>query len=51
MILKERERAAEEEAAKEHDIALGNPLLNPKADFNVKRRQVSAHSVKIVSVH
>jgi protein CWC15 len=36
--LQEREKAAEEEAAREHDIALGNPLLNPKADFNVKRR-------------
>ncbi|OWP01138.1 hypothetical protein B2J93_6588 [Marssonina coronariae] len=34
----EREKAAEEEALREHDIALGNPLLNPKADFNVKRR-------------
>jgi protein CWC15 len=38
--LQERERAAEEEAAREHDIALGNPLLNPKSDFNVKRRYV-----------
>jgi hypothetical protein len=36
----EREKAAEEEAAREHDIALGNPLLNPKSDFNVKRRYV-----------
>jgi protein CWC15 len=36
--LQERERAAAEEAEREHDIALGNPLLNPKADFNVKRR-------------
>jgi len=34
----ERQKAAEEEAARERDIALGNPLLNPKADFNVKRR-------------
>ncbi|KAH8754466.1 Pre-mRNA-splicing factor Cwf15/Cwc15 [Hyaloscypha finlandica] len=34
----ERERTAAEEAEREHDIALGNPLLNPKADFNVKRR-------------
>jgi len=34
----EREKGAEEEAAREHDIALGNPLLNPKSDFNVKRR-------------
>jgi protein CWC15 len=36
--LQEREKAAAEEAEREHDIALGNPLLNPKADFNVKRR-------------
>jgi hypothetical protein len=36
----EREKAAEEEAAREHDIALGNPLLTPKTDFNVKRRSV-----------
>jgi protein CWC15 len=28
---------AAEEAEREHDIALGNPLLN-KSDFNVKRR-------------
>ncbi|KUJ07113.1 Cwf15/Cwc15 cell cycle control protein [Mollisia scopiformis] len=34
----EREKAAAEEAEREKDIALGNPLLNPKADFNVKRR-------------
>ncbi|PMD55238.1 Cwf15/Cwc15 cell cycle control protein [Hyaloscypha bicolor E] len=34
----ERERTAAEEAEREHDIALGNPLLNSKADFNVKRR-------------
>jgi protein CWC15 len=40
LVLQERERAAEEEAAREHDIALGNPLLNPKPDFNVKRRYV-----------
>lgn len=33
----EREKAAAEESAKEDDIAMGNPLLNPK-DFNVKRR-------------
>lgn len=33
----ERERLAAEEADREHDIALGNPLLN-KSDFNVKRR-------------
>ena len=46
--MQEREKAAEEEAAREHDIARGNPLLNPKADFNVKRRYViykSAHTV------
>ncbi|TAQ90887.1 hypothetical protein B7494_g759 [Chlorociboria aeruginascens] len=34
----EREKLAQEEAAREHDIALGNPLLNTKSDFNVKRR-------------
>lgn len=34
----EREKAAAEEAAHEKDIAMGNPLLNPKTDFNVKRR-------------
>ncbi|KAI0392188.1 Pre-mRNA-splicing factor Cwf15/Cwc15 [Xylariaceae sp. FL0594] len=33
----ERERAAAEEAERERDIALGNPLLNPK-QFNIKRR-------------
>ncbi|ESZ92656.1 hypothetical protein SBOR_6961 [Sclerotinia borealis F-4128] len=34
----ERERLAVEDAEREHDIALGNPLLNVKTDFNVKRR-------------
>ncbi|KAH9884485.1 Pre-mRNA-splicing factor Cwf15/Cwc15 [Xylariomycetidae sp. FL2044] len=34
----ERERAAAEEEERERDIALGNPLLNPKQDFNMKRR-------------
>ncbi|KAI8949926.1 Pre-mRNA-splicing factor Cwf15/Cwc15 [Xylaria longipes] len=34
----ERERAAAEEEDRERDIALGNPLLNPKQDFNIKRR-------------
>jgi len=33
----EQEKAAAEQDQREHDIALGNPLLNPK-DFNVKRR-------------
>ncbi|KAI1378347.1 Pre-mRNA-splicing factor Cwf15/Cwc15 [Hypoxylon crocopeplum] len=33
----ERERAAAEEEERERDIALGNPLLNPK-NFNMKRR-------------
>jgi protein CWC15 len=33
----EAEKAAEEQEKREEDIALGNPLLNPKA-FNVKRR-------------
>jgi len=34
----EREKAAQEEAEREHDIARGNPLLNTKSDFNIKRR-------------
>ncbi|KAI1501228.1 Pre-mRNA-splicing factor Cwf15/Cwc15 [Biscogniauxia marginata] len=34
----ERERAAAEEEERERDIALGNPLLNPKQNFNIKRR-------------
>ncbi|KAJ9158433.1 Cwf15/Cwc15 cell cycle control protein [Coniochaeta hoffmannii] len=34
----ERERRAAEEEAREKDIALGNPLLNKAADFNIKRR-------------
>lgn len=34
----ERERAREEEEERERDIALGNPLLNPKQAFNIKRR-------------
>ncbi|KAI5868093.1 Pre-mRNA-splicing factor Cwf15/Cwc15 [Durotheca rogersii] len=33
----EKEKAAAEEAERERDIALGNPLLNPK-NFNMKRR-------------
>ncbi|KAF2144318.1 uncharacterized protein K452DRAFT_325499 [Aplosporella prunicola CBS 121167] len=33
----EAEKAAQEEEQREHDIARGNPLLNPK-DFSVKRR-------------
>ncbi|XXH04797.1 3'-5'-exoribonuclease [Hypoxylon texense] len=33
----EREKAAAEEEERERDIALGNPLLNPK-NFNLKRR-------------
>jgi protein CWC15 len=40
--MQEREKVAAEEATREHDIALGNPLLNPKSDFNVKRRYVAA---------
>ncbi|KAI1191273.1 Pre-mRNA-splicing factor Cwf15/Cwc15 [Nemania serpens] len=34
----ERERAAAEQEERERDIALGNPLLNPRQDFNIKRR-------------
>ncbi|MCJ1257964.1 complexed with cef1p [Lignoscripta atroalba] len=34
----EREKAAMEQEKREHDIALGNPLLNPPKDFNVRRR-------------
>ena len=41
MGMQEREKVAAEEAAREEDIALGNPLLN-KADFNVKRRYAVA---------
>ncbi len=37
-LIQEREKEAAAEAEREHDIALGNPLLNPKTDFNVKRR-------------
>jgi protein CWC15 len=37
--IQEREKAAEAEAQREHDIARGNPLLNAQ-DFNVKRRYV-----------
>jgi protein CWC15 len=36
-LTQEQEKAAAEQDQREHDIALGNPLLNPK-DFNVKRR-------------
>jgi hypothetical protein len=38
VVMQEREKAAEEEAEKEHDIASGNPLLNSKSDFSIKRR-------------
>ncbi|KAI1268323.1 Pre-mRNA-splicing factor Cwf15/Cwc15 [Xylariaceae sp. FL1019] len=34
----EREKAAAEEEERERDIALGNPLLNPKQNFDMKRR-------------
>ncbi|KAI0481209.1 Pre-mRNA-splicing factor Cwf15/Cwc15 [Xylariaceae sp. FL0804] len=34
----EREKAAAEAEERERDIALGNPLLNPKQNFNMKRR-------------
>jgi len=34
----ERAKAAEELEKRERDIALGNPLLNPTRDFNVRRR-------------
>ncbi|KAI2642869.1 Pre-mRNA-splicing factor Cwf15/Cwc15 [Xylaria nigripes] len=34
----EREKAAAEQEERERDIALGNPLLNPKQDFRIKRR-------------
>ncbi|KAI3338975.1 Cwf15/Cwc15 cell cycle control protein [Ustulina deusta] len=34
----EREIAAAEEDERERDIAFGNPLLNPRQDFNIKRR-------------
>lgn len=32
------EQAKKDEEQREKDIALGNPLLNPKADYGVKRR-------------
>ncbi|CCU76506.1 Cwf15/Cwc15 cell cycle control [Blumeria hordei DH14] len=34
----EQENAAKDQEKRERDIALGNPLLNTKSDFNVKRR-------------
>ncbi|KAI0166109.1 Pre-mRNA-splicing factor Cwf15/Cwc15 [Xylariaceae sp. FL1272] len=34
----EREKAAAEEEERERDIALGNPLLNPRQNFDMKRR-------------
>ncbi|KAI8634606.1 Pre-mRNA-splicing factor Cwf15/Cwc15 [Xylariaceae sp. FL1651] len=34
----EREKAAAEQEERERDIALGNPLLNTKQNFNMKRR-------------
>ncbi|RYP32244.1 hypothetical protein DL767_005295 [Monosporascus sp. MG133] len=34
----EAEKAAREQEERERDIALGNPLLNPKQSFNIKRR-------------
>lgn len=40
ILRQEREKAAAEEAEREKDIALGNPLLITKTDFNVKRRYV-----------
>jgi protein CWC15 len=36
-VMQEAEKAAEEQGKREEDIALGNPLLNPRA-FNVQRR-------------
>jgi protein CWC15 len=36
-VRQEAEKAAEERGRREEDIALGNPLLNPRA-FNVQRR-------------
>ena len=35
--MQEAEKAAQDQEEREEHIALGNPLLNPKA-FNVKRR-------------
>lgn len=37
IVQQEAEKAAEERGRREEDIALGNPLLNPRA-FNVQRR-------------
>jgi hypothetical protein len=36
-VVQESEKAVEEQGKREEDIALGNPLLNPRA-FNVQRR-------------
>ena len=36
----EAEKAAREQEDRERDIAYGNPLLNPKQNFNMKRRYV-----------
>ncbi len=47
---KERERAAKEAEEREHDIARGNPLLNP-VDFNVKRRWAIPGSAFLESLH
>jgi protein CWC15 len=37
MAKQEAEKAAEEQGKREEDIAMGNPLLNPRA-FTVQRR-------------
>ena len=42
----EQEKAAQEQEKREHDIALGNPLLNPTKDFNVRRRYEATVSVR-----
>lgn len=36
--IQEREKAEAEQSKREHDIALGNPLLNPTKDVETKRR-------------
>lgn len=36
--MQEKEKAEAEQAKREHDIALGNPLLNPTKQSETKRR-------------
>ena len=47
----EREKEAEEQEKREHDIALGNPLLNPTKDFSVRRRHAVLPDLNNVPSH